>query len=469
MKKVSLLVMVLSCILFTTKIKAQTNEETTEKVNTVKDRVDGIDERLSTVESDLSKLKKIKFSGYILSQFENYADKSVQPNSFFSVREARFKLTYEATDGVNFVLQPDFQPGLAIKSTSSGLNSFAPNLSIKDAYVQANDRWLNIFSLWVGKFNRPNYEVEQSSAVREVPERARVIQAIYPGERGMGFKLEANPQHIPLHVQFAVLNGSEGLTIKDSLGNNLSYNENKDFDNYKDFMGRVTYNLKVNSMLGIDFGVNGYYGKVASKSKTTLNGDYTTVSTVNVGDAIKRNWFGAEMQVYIDWLGGLSLKGEYMQGQNATMGNIGGTGTYQVANFQNNFRGYYAYLIKNIGKKNQFAFRMDYYDPNTDIDGTNIGVRKYAGVAGKIASKTSGSSDLAYTTFNFAWHYYFNDNVRLSLMYSIVQNEKVAVNPTTNAGYVTAKYTNYDGTSGVNDYSSVFNQNILTLRLTAKF
>ena len=176
MKKVSLLVMVLSCILFTTKIKAQTNEETTEKVNTVKDRVDGIDERLSTVESDLSKLKKIKFSGYILSQFENYADKSVQPNSFFSVREARFKLTYEATDGVNFVLQPDFQPGLAIKSTSSGLNSFAPNLSIKDAYVQANDRWLNIFSLWVGKFNRPNYEVEQSSAVREVPERARVIQ-----------------------------------------------------------------------------------------------------------------------------------------------------------------------------------------------------------------------------------------------------------------------------------------------------
>ncbi len=468
MKKVGLLIMILSCVFFTNKIKAQTNEETNEKVTTVKDRVDGIDERLTTAESDLAKLKKIKFSGYILSQFENYADKSVQPNSFFSVREARFKLQYEAADGVNFVLQPDFSPGLSIKKEGA-INSYIPNLSIKDAYVQLNDRWLNTFSLWAGKFNRPNYEVEQSSAVREVPERSRVIKAIYPGERGMGFKIEANPQKFPLHVQLAILNGNEGFTMKDSVGNNLTYNENTDFDNFKDIMARATYNLKVNSMLGIDFGGTYYMGKVASKSKTTLNSDYTTTSTVNLGDAINRNWWGVEMQVYLDVLGGMSLKGEYMAGKNATMGNIGASGVFQVANFQNNFSGYYAYLIKNIGKKNQFAFRLDYYDPNTDISGSDIGVKKFAGVAGKVASRTSGVSDIAYTTYNFAWHYYFNDNVRISLMYSIVQNEKVGVNPATNAGYVKTTYTNYDGTTGTNDYSSVFNQNILTLRLTTKF
>ena len=468
MKKVSLLVMILGCFLLTNKIKAQTNDETTEKVSTVKDKVDGIDERLLTVESDLAKLKKIKFSGYILSQFENYADKAVQPNSFFSVREARFKLQYEAADGVNFVLQPDFSPGLSIKKEGS-INTYVPNLSIKDAYVQLNDHWFNTFSLWAGKFNRSNYEVEQSSAVREVPERSRVVRALYPGERGMGFKLEVNPQNIPLHLQLSLLNGNEGFTIKDSLGNNLSYNENTDFDNFKDIMARATYNLKVNSMLGIDFGATYYMGKVASKSKTTLNGDYTTTSTVNIGDAINRNWFGVEMQVYLDVLGGMSIKGEYLAGKNATMGNIGGSGVYQVANFQNNFSGYYAYLVKNIGKKNQLAFRLDYYDPNTDISGTDIGVKKYAGVAGKVASKTSGLSDLAFTTYNFAWHYYFNDNVRISLMYSIVQNEKVGINTTTKVGNITSSYTNYDGTKGVNDYSTVFNQNVLTVRLTTKF
>jgi hypothetical protein len=140
-----------------------------------------------------------------------------------------------------------------------------------------------------------------------------------------------------------------------------------------------------------------------------------------------------------------------------------------LPNFQNNFAGYYVYLIKNVGKKNQFAFRYDYYDPNTDIKGTDVTISKYAGSNDrKIGSLKSSKADLAYSTFTFAWHFYFDDNIRITLAYAIIQNEKVGTSATGVSNYK-ENYTNPDGTAGVNDYSTVFKQNQLTLRLQAKF
>jgi hypothetical protein len=188
-----------------------------------------------------------------------------------------------------------------------------------------------------------------------------------------------------------------------------------------------------------------------------------------VGDAVKRNWFGAEFQLFADVLGGMSLKGEYITGKNAMLGGSKFANGSLLPNFQNNFAGYYLYFIKNVGKKNQFAFRYDYYDPNTDITGSDVKVLKYNGDASKkIGKLTSSKADLAYTTFTFAWHYYFDDNIRISLAYAIVQNEKVAKN-TAGVGNLTESYTNPDGTTAVNDYSDIFKQNQLSIRLQAKF
>lgn len=167
-----------------------------QKVSTLNDKVAGVEERLATAESDLAKLTKIKVSGYIQAQWINYEASNVYPNNYFMIRRARVKFTYEPVNGIVFVVQPDFQPG---------------NITIKDAYAQANDPWLKMFSLWVGKFNRPNYEVEYSSSSREVPERSRVIRAIYPDERAIGAKLEIAPPKLPLKFQLAVFNGNDGI------------------------------------------------------------------------------------------------------------------------------------------------------------------------------------------------------------------------------------------------------------------
>ncbi|MBA4409382.1 MAG: hypothetical protein Q8S54_09755 [Bacteroidota bacterium] len=456
MNRICLIALVLVSALF---FKVNAQEITLdEKLTEVNDKVNGLTERLATAESDLSKLTKIKVSGYMQAQYQYFENPSIQPNNYFSLRRARVKFTYEMTDGVKFVLTPEFVPG---------------NLSVKDAYVVLNDRWSKAFSIWAGKFNRPNYEVEYSSSSRELAERSTVIRTLYPGERAIGAKLEYNPVNVPFHFQLALLNGADGITINNASGTNLNTTENKDFDNYKDIMVRATYNFQLGNFGGLDFGAHGYFGSFKSNALKTLSSNYTTIEDVQFGDAVKRNWVGGEFQLFADLLGGLSVKGEYIAGKNASIGYspVAAVGTTApipgVANFQNNFAGYYLYFIKNLGKKNQFAFRYDYYDPNTDITGKEVTITKYTSAdATTLKSRSSGKSDLATSTFGFAVHHYFDDNLRISLNYDIVQNEKVGA-----AGLLTEDYTKADGTKVVKglDYSNVINQNLLTLRIQAKF
>ena len=191
-----------------------------ENVSTLRDKISGVEERVATAEGDLAKLTKIKLSGYIQAQFLNYEAANAYPDNVFMLRRVRIKFQYEPINGVVFVLQPDFQPG---------------NITLKDAFVQLNDRWLKTFSLWAGKFNRPDYEVEYSSSSREVPERSRVIRALYPDERATGAKLEIAPPSIPLKVQLALFNGNDGLVINNAAGVNINP-LNNDFDNHKDWI-----------------------------------------------------------------------------------------------------------------------------------------------------------------------------------------------------------------------------------------
>jgi len=454
MKKLSVITLMLLFVV-TYKIKAQ-EATVDEKITEVNDKLAGIAERLAITESDLSKLTKIKVSGYIQAQYQNFENPAVLPDNYFSLRRVRVKFTYETTDGVKFVLCPDFTSG---------------NFVLKDAYVVLNDHWTKAFSLWAGKFNRPNYEVEYSSSQREVMERSLVIRTLYPGERAIGAKLEYNPINVPVHVQLALLNGADGLTINNASGTNLNSTENKDFDNGKDLMVRAYYNLSLGNFGGLDFGAHGYWGSLKSNALKTLSSDYSTIKDANVGDAVKRNWIGGEFQLFADVWGGLSIKGEYIAGKNASIGYspIAASGTTTatpgVANFQNNFSGYYVYLIKNLGKKNQFALRYDYYDPNTDISGKEVSIAKYTSSdVTTLKSRVSGKSDLATGTISLALHHYFDDNLRISLNYDILKNEKVGT-----ANAVTESYTNNDGTKGTLDYSKVVNQNVLTLRIQAKF
>jgi phosphate-selective porin len=370
----------------------------TQELDSLKDIIDrhegkinALDERVLVNEADLGKLNKIKVSGYVQAQWESYGKDLVKvndPNNNFYIRRARIKFTYEALDGVKFVIQPDFSTG---------------NLSLKDAYAVVNIPKLKNFTLWAGQFNRPDYEVEYSSSQREVLERSRVIRAIYPGEREIGIKLEYIGSTIPLKFQLMALNG------------NFTGSQAKDVDSKKDLMGRMVYSVKLpGAGIGIDLGPNFYYGGNRAKTNPYIIQSNGVADSINVGDYLGKKWVGGEIQIFADFLGGMAIKGEFVSGLNSTASTIASTSTMAQKKADPNklksFTGYYIYLIKNIGPRNQFAAKYDYYDPNTKLSGD--------------ASK----NDVYYKTLTLAWQYYLNDNIRLSLNYEVPENETNATN-----------------------------------------
>ncbi len=512
MKKISLSILslgMLVCLASTHSVKAQSSSDTlAPHVVNLKDRISGVEERITTAEADLSKLTKIKISGYIQAQYFHFEQSSNYPYDNFMIRRARVKVTYEPADGLLFALEPDFQPG---------------NLSIKNAYVQLNEPWLKTFSLWAGKFDRPDYEVEYSSSNLECLERSRVITTLYPDEKAIGFKLEVMPHKTNIKIQLALVNGNEGFTFTDATGATLNAAQNNvDFDGFKDLVARATYAFKLGRIGGLTIGAHEYYGHVKANSNDLLNSDYTyNKAETKVGNSIRRTWTGVEAQLYLDFLGGLAIKGEYIFGILGTPGYYNSssavsptlismkgdtlmqtitttnTSTLRPA-IERNFMGYYVYLIKNIGKRNQFAVRYDYYDPNTKITSDSIGYSHYSISSSKTADKftyTTGTNvvgtnnqtvtkvsnsltsmnsinDIAFGTWTFAWTYYFSDNIKIQLAYSIPVNQKVPAPVYNSAGKETSGVvTSYsvNNVSGTYDYNKLVKQNFLTLRLQAKF
>lgn len=402
------------------------------------EKFESMAEQVSTMQSTLDKLSKIKISGYIQAQYETYDTwnsgvHGVNPVSgvpaitnTFSLRRARVKFTYEALDGVTFVLCPNFE---------------IDRVRLTDVYAQLNDRWLQTFSLWVGLFNRPSYEVEFSSSSREFAERSLVTRTLYPQERDMGAKLEANfltKYEIPLKLQLAVLNGNFGI--------GSAANQVKDIDNYKDLMARAVYSFKFPSKgLGIDLGGHGYFGHNAIIAQTTPPAQFSDVNgnlfTPSVGDDLNKKWYGAEIQVYYDFLGGTSLKAEYIAGSMTsfksadfpTQVNPLFTGSNRVRNIE----GYYISLIKNIGKDHMLSFRYDVFDPNTKKSGNEVAT----------------IDDLKFNNYTYAYQYFFNENIKIMLSYTMPINEKSA-----NPGITNPNWANVD-----------HKDNSLTVRFQTKF
>lgn len=390
MKKL-FLIAILTVLSFYGYSQTQSIDSLKEVIDRHDGKLNALDERLLINEADLGKLNKIKISGYVQAQWESYGKdlvKTNDPTNNFYIRRARIKFTYEALDGVKLVIQPDFSTG---------------NISLKDAYAVVNIPKLKDFTLWAGQFNRPDYEVEYSSGQREVLERSRVIRAIYPGEREIGVKLEYIGSVIPLKFQLMAMNG------------NFTGAQAKDADSKKDLMGRLVYSVKLpGAGIGIDLGPNFYYGGNRAKTNPYILQSNGVADSINVGDYLGKKWMGGEFQIFADFLGGMAIKGEYISGLNSSVSTIASTATMLQKKADPNklksFSGYYIYLIKNVGPKNQFVAKYDFYDPNTKLSGD------------------AAKNELYYKTLTLAWQYYLNDNIRVSLNYEMPENETNAMN-----------------------------------------
>jgi hypothetical protein len=109
----------------------------------------------------------------------------------------------------------------------------------------------------------------------------------------------------------------------------------------------------------------------------------------------------------------MSLKGEYISGiisgeKSTTISPVANSNPSFNFNGIRDFSGYYATLVKNVGKSNQIAIRYDSWDPNRHLAGNNVTIKE----------------DLKYDNWSFSWQYFYDDNVKIVAGYSLPINEK---------------------------------------------
>lgn len=431
---------------------------------------------------------KLIISGYIQSQYQSF----FVPDSIGATTKH-----FAYFSGGNFVndntsnrfmvrrgrLSLSYKQGFA--SSRMSLDFTERGFRIKDMYISATDPYLESFHLTAGLFNRPfGYEIAYSSQFRETPERSRIIQTLFPGERDLGAKLSFSlPKESPFsffRLDAAIVNGN-GSAVET--------------DNYKDFIGSINiYTPESVEGIKASAGFSYYDGKIQHvyEPVDTLSSNVNTkfyiyrfgshIDENNIeyrgfmidsamsrasgmtGIGVERKYYSVNGQLEFNTpFGKTELKGEYIWGVQPTAVNNNFIGReYLIYNeyhsfspsgpslgvswplydqpqpynptmaglreknhstLVRNFSGGYIYVVQNIMETNhQIVIKYDWYNPNSDVEGKDINLHYYNDTL--IAGMTLMSpADVSYSTIGIGWNWKINENLKFTLYYENVRNE----------------------------------------------
>ena len=327
-----------------------------QRMTDAEQKIEGLTESLATTNATLSPLAKLKFSGYIQGQYELHQESvsGLMPNNTpanldrFSVRRGRLKATYTG-ENAEYLLQIDATGDAVV---------------LKDAEATFVDTWTPFnFRLTAGQFKVPfGYEILQSSADREMPERATVIRVLFPGERDRGVRLVGSYQQFKL--MFAAVNGN--FTQGDPLYGTRDQNRHAD------------YYLRLSG--DFDFLVVGVSGQWGEKIASALSPTTLTITDTNMDGTIQANeimrptasnrlfglWrAGADAQFYVDVpaVGGLALKGEVIFSNDEAREFRGAAANPCLTK---SGLGYILTAVQNIGDHFGAVVRYDSWNPTTN-------------------------------------------------------------------------------------------------------
>jgi hypothetical protein len=369
------------------------------------------------------KFDRVTISGYIQPQFQVAEEKGAasysggdfpaQVNNRFMLRRGRIRFDYaHFTDTGQAALQFVFQ----FDGTERGV-------FIRDFWGRVFENYWEVFSLTAGMFARPfGYELNLSSSDRESPERGRMSQILMRTERDLGAMVSFEPRkrNHPfryLKWDLGVFNG-QGLTASG------------DFDSHKDIISRVSlkpYPLTKNVVfsMGASY-LNGglfqntkYIYSINQKASKAFEVDS---AESNIGKIAPRKYYGLDGQLKIKhtW-GSTEFRSEFWAGKQTSTATNSETPTEALSepSYIRNFNGAFFYFLQNIvNSKHQLGLKFDWYDPNTEVKGMDIGA----------AGSNVNATDIKYSTLSFGYNYYMNENLKLFLWYDMVRNEKTSLN-----------------------------------------
>ena len=392
-----------------------------------------IEEHFRKTDHILNILREFRFQAYIQPEWQR-ADTAgasgVQGGNFpgaannrFILRRGRVKLSWQHEivnkhgDSIKvgeFAFQFD--------ASEKGFNA------LKDFYGRIIDPWTGWFSIQAGITVRPfGWESPASPMSFESPEFARMNQTIMPNECELGetFIIESPRTFKPVYLRLdaGIVNG-EGIG---NTGTGQSGVSTGAYQSAKDFVGRIMIGkvFKLNADTKIKLNASGsyYYGSVLQTTnnvfevvKNSVTGldsfKNVTIGTSDTSGRGKtdyhRQYYGAHLQIDFDYKlsanasATTAIRGEFIGGQqpgqssSSTVPLGAGTASPSADLFIRKFQGYIVTFTQGFhykaGKQqmhSDLTFKVDSYDPNTQIKGTAI---------------TSGAkfstTDLAYTTLS---------------------------------------------------------------------
>ncbi|MBS1599764.1 MAG: porin [Bacteroidetes bacterium] len=390
------------------------------------------------------KFDQIRIGGYIQPQYQIAQDKGIkgyaggdfgpQVSNRFMIRRGRIRFEYARFNedhkaSVQFVFQFD--------GTERGV-------FIRDFWGRYFENKLELFSFSMGMFARPfGYEVNLASSDRESPERGRMSQILMKTERDLGGMVSFEPRKKDHPLRF--------LKIDAGFFNGQGLTAPADYDSYKDFISRISLkpiHLSPTVMFstGISLLYGGFYQNTPNiyRVGTNSNGDKNFIldsSAQNIGKKDPRRYYGADAQLKIKnaW-GFLELRAEYIFGQQTSTYGSSETPSalLQEPAYIRHFNGAYLYFLQHIiNLRHQLCIKYDWYDPNTQVAGKDIGKQ----------ATNLNATDIRFGDLGIGYIFYCNENLKLVLWYDIVKNEITSL-----PGY----------TQDVKD-------NVLTLRLQFRF
>ncbi|MEK6783642.1 MAG: hypothetical protein AABY93_18210 [Bacteroidota bacterium] len=413
---------------------------------------DSLKQAVSELNKTVEVLKRIKITGWIQAQYQWAEEKGAanldggdfasNSDQRFMIRRGRVKFTYTQKLS-QFVFQ--------LNGTERGVN-------LVEIFGKVTDPWTKSISLTAGVMNRPfGFEIEQSSSVRESPERSRYSQILMPNERDLGAKITFEPsvdkKFYGLKIDAGFYNG-QGIAVpgtNSSIASTGAFVNDgvNEFDGFKDFIGRLSYyrNSK-DERYRYGIGLSHYNGGIVNRSNILyeLDGNsYVAADTTSQtfkGKSASRKYVGTELFFSVkSILGKTTLRGEYIFGIQPGVDNSSRSASAlpaKKAAYLRDFNGSYAYLIQRLGQtKHELVLKYEWYDPNDKLSSSELSSNNFG----------IGPADVKYTALGMGYNYYYDANLLFMFCYNMVTNES----------------------TNINGYTKNLGDNVFTIRMQYKF
>jgi hypothetical protein len=390
------------------------------------DMIDTTKEIGKTTYKTIDRYNHIRISGYMQPQFQVASEKGAaaaysggnfpaNSDNRFMLRRGRIRFDYAKTDQAS-------RNQLQFDGTERGV-------FIRDFWGRYWENKWEKLAFTTGMFARPfGFEVNLSSSDRETPERGRMSQTLMKTERDMGFMVTYEDRKKRgagdfFRLEAGIFNG-QGLTAPG------------EFDSFKDFIGQIVIKPRqLAKGLSLGGGISLLEGALIQNAtysyriqeKGGIKSFVADSVTSTAGGKLPRQYYGANAQLkYKMGWGFTEFRAEYWQGTQTGTRQSSETpsqitlltdGSYAPL-YVRPFHGGFLYFLQNIVNTNhQFMLKYDWYDPNTKVQGYEIGDSR----------SNFGEADVKFGTVGAGYLYHFNENLKVLFYYEWVKNETTSL------------------------------------------